>query len=139
VTEAKKQNIETNYKRKNTVKLIKRIDDGTEIQQKEVKIWREKRYGYHDLQPDNQTSEREEEEKEEEETDQNLPVIVAPKLSSFAQLKKQTNKHTNAPSVPEERRDSREIVAAEQLMNRTKEEECCGDGRIYHNLVLLSS
>jgi hypothetical protein len=30
------------------VKLIKRIDDNIEIQQKEVKIWREKRYGYHD-------------------------------------------------------------------------------------------
>nr|AND50646.1 ribosomal protein S3 [Sphagnum balticum] len=34
-----------------SVKLIKRIDDGTEIQQKEVKIWREKRYGYHDRLP----------------------------------------------------------------------------------------
>jgi hypothetical protein len=31
--------------------LIKRIDDGTKIQQKEVKIWREKRYGYHDQLP----------------------------------------------------------------------------------------
>jgi hypothetical protein len=50
-----------------------------------------------------------------------------------------TNKHRNAPSVPKERLDSREIVAAEQLMNRTKEEGCCRDGRIYHNLVLLSS
>ncbi len=86
-------------------------------------------------QSDRQPSEREE---EEEKTDQNLPVIIAPKLSSFAQLKKQTNIQ-NAPSVPKERRDSREIVAAEQLMNRTKEEGCCRDGRIYHNLVLLSS
>jgi hypothetical protein len=50
-----------------------------------------------------------------------------------------TIKHTNAPSVPKEKRDSREIIAAEQLMNKTKEEECCRDGRIYHNLVLLSS
>jgi hypothetical protein len=31
--------------------LIKRIDDGTEIQQKEVKIWCEKRYGYLDRLP----------------------------------------------------------------------------------------
>jgi hypothetical protein len=48
------------------------------------------------LQTDKQTSEREEEEEEEEEeeTDQNLPVIMAPKLSSFAQLKKQTNIQT---------------------------------------------
>ncbi len=34
-----------------SIKLIKRIDDGTEIQQKEVKIWHEKRYGYHDRLP----------------------------------------------------------------------------------------
>jgi len=27
------------------------IDDGTKIQQKEVKIWREKCYGYHDQLP----------------------------------------------------------------------------------------
>ncbi len=33
------------------VKLIKRIDDDTKIQQKEVKIWREKRYRYHDQLP----------------------------------------------------------------------------------------
>jgi hypothetical protein len=31
--------------------LIKRIDDDTKIQQKEVKIWHEKRYGYHDWLP----------------------------------------------------------------------------------------
>nr|YP_010576526.1 ribosomal protein S3 [Andreaea regularis]UZN44067.1 ribosomal protein S3 [Andreaea regularis] len=34
-----------------SVKLIRRIDDGTEIQRNEVNIWPKKRYGYHDRLP----------------------------------------------------------------------------------------
>ncbi len=107
VTEAKKQNIETNNKRKNTA--------------------------------NRQTDKRERGRRKRRRRDRSEPARDSGAKPELICTTQKTNKHTNAPSVPKERRDSREIVAAEQLMNRTKEEECCRDGRIYHNLVLLSS
>ncbi len=107
VTEAKKQNIETNYKRKNTA--------------------------------NRQTDKRERGRRKRRRRDRSEPARDSGAKAELICTTQKTIKHTNAPSVPKEKRDSREIIAAEQLMNKTKEEECCRDGRIYHNLVLLSS